>query len=68
MAGSRGRDGRPPLPVPATTGAARDSEVEADEDDMEQSEASRNNLKEQVQALAAQVEEVLTLPPFLKIC
>lgn len=68
MAGGRGRDGRPPLPVPTTTGPTRDSGIEADEDDMEQSEALRNDLKEQVQALAAQVEEVLTLPPILEIC
>lgn len=57
MAGGRTRDGRPPLPT--AVGQARDSMTGANEDETEISEAAKNLLKQQVQALSAKVEEVL---------
>lgn len=63
MAGTRARDGRPPLP--AAVGQARDSTTGANEDETEISEDAKNMLKQQVQSLSAKVEEVL---PFLTDC
>ena len=60
MAGVRIRDGRPPIP---SVGQARDSMTGANEDETEISEAAKNLLKQQVQALSAKVEEVLYFLP-----
>lgn len=54
--GGRARDGKPPLPMPAT-GQTRDGTMEANGDD-EASDAMKTHLKQQVLALTAKVEEV----------
>lgn len=57
MAGARAKDDRPQLP--AAVAQTRDSIPGANEDETETSEAAKALLKQQVQALTAEVEEVL---------